>query len=184
MCGEIATDLGDRDVRTSGGIFGDYNTLRDNPLLGRAPGAKDPERPLFWADTTLTQTHTGWQGTAGDGRGYQWAGEAPMFTGFHTILPPNSETVYPRHPNGSHNWNPYNVPTLCSTSSRHQGGAHVLMADGAVKFITDSIEAGNSAQGNVWRNGTGASKAGAKSPYGLWGALGTMAVKETIEEEL
>ena len=95
MAGEIATHLGDRDVRTDGGIFGDYNTLRDDPTLGRAPGAKDPERPQFWADGTDTQTEKGWQGTAGDGRGYKWAGEAPLFTGFHTILPPNTETVYP-----------------------------------------------------------------------------------------
>ena len=58
------------------------------------------------------------------------------------------------------------------------------MSDGAVKFITDSIEAGNINTGNVYRGGTGPSAPGSKSPYGLWGALGTKASKETIEEEL
>jgi prepilin-type N-terminal cleavage/methylation domain-containing protein/prepilin-type processing-associated H-X9-DG protein len=185
MGGEITTDLGDRDVRTSGGLFGDYNSLRDDPTLGRAPGNKDPERPQFWAAGVTTQVDgPSWEDDSGDGRGYKWAGEGSMFTGFFTILPPNSETVYPRHPNGSHNWNPFNVPTMGSISSRHQGGAHILMADGAVKFITDSIEGGDITIGNVWQNGTGDSRAGSKSPYGLWGSLGSMAAKEVIEEEL
>ena len=28
-------------------------------------------------------------------------------------------------------------------SGRHQGGCHILMDDGAVQFVTDTIEAGN-----------------------------------------
>ena len=35
-----------------------------------------------------------------------------------------------------------NVGSL-PASSRHQGGAHVLMGDGAVIFMTDSVEAGD-----------------------------------------
>ena len=54
------------------------------------------------------------------------------------------------------------------------------MADGGVKFITDSIEAGNSTGGMVYNGGTGTQAAGSKSPYGLWGSLGTRASKETI----
>jgi len=69
-------------------------------------------------------------------------------------------------------------------SSRHVGGAHVLMADGAVIFITDSIEAGNRNHGVVWLNGMGDRQPGSESPFGLWGALGTRASKETIEEQL
>ena len=69
-------------------------------------------------------------------------------------------------------------------SSRHVGGAHVLMGDGAVIFITDSIEAGNRNNGVVWLNGMGNRVPGSESPFGLWGALGTRASKETIEEQL
>jgi hypothetical protein len=58
------------------------------------------------------------------------------------------------------------------------------MGDGAVKFITDSIEAGDNTVGNVWAGGTGDRRPGSISPYGLWGALGTSAHKEIIEEEL
>ena len=63
------------------------------------------------------------------------------------------------------------------------------MGDGAVIFITDSIEAGDGHQQTIYRNYQGASSvapsiAGAASQYGLWGALGTRASGETIEEQL
>lgn len=58
------------------------------------------------------------------------------------------------------------------------------MADGAVVFVTDSIEAGDSTIGTVRRGATGVRAPGSESPYGLWGALGTKASKEVIEEQL
>ena len=66
----------------------------------------------------------------------------------------------------------------------------VLMADGAVIFMTDSVEAGNSRNPMVWLNGANVGPTppsnvpGSPSPYGLWGALGTRANRETIEEQL
>jgi hypothetical protein len=60
------------------------------------------------------------------------------------------------------------------------------MADGAVKFITDSIEAGNSRAETVWhRNASEESTnpPGSVSPYGLWGALGTRGAREVIDQE-
>ena len=65
-------------------------------------------------------------------------------------------------------------------SSRHQGGAHVLMGDGAVVFMTDSVEAGNQRAEPIHLNNL----PGSKSPFGLWGALGSRAGKEVIEEQL
>lgn len=61
--------------------------------------------------------------------------------------------------------------------SRHQGGCHVLMGDGAVKFVTDSIDAGNQNSAQVGTEG-GMLSAGMQSPFGLWGALGTKASSE------
>jgi hypothetical protein len=58
------------------------------------------------------------------------------------------------------------------------------MADGAVVFMTDSVEAGDSRAQTVWyRNSTlqSSNPPGSKSPYGLWGALGTRASNETID---
>ena len=66
------------------------------------------------------------------------------------------------------------------------------MGDGAVIFITDSIEAGNSHSPTVYVGVNGASSStidpklvpGCQSPFGLWGALGTRANRESIEEQL
>ena len=58
-------------------------------------------------------------------------------------------------------------------SSQHTGGAQFVMFDGAVRFISENIDSGN--QGAV-ESITG------PSPYGVWGALGTMAGGEIIGE--
>ena len=84
-------------------------------------------------------------------------------------------------------WGGHTSEGIVPPSSRHQGGAHILMGDGAVVFMTDSVEAGNSRAPTVWRiNGMreSATPPGSPSPYGLWGALGTAASKEPIEEQL
>ncbi|SMP74207.1 prepilin-type processing-associated H-X9-DG domain-containing protein [Neorhodopirellula lusitana] len=107
-------------------------------------------------------------------RGYKWAFGRISFTGMNTILPPNCEICIVGDFSGA---------GVCPLGSRHPGGCHVLMGDGAVKFITDSIEAGKSNSAQV-SNASGGLAAGRKSPFGLWGSLGTRASKETLEEEL
>ena len=164
--GEIATDLGDRDIRTIG-FDGNDADIRDNPSFCRDGTMIDPARPQFWASGTSVNA-------IDRGRGYRWADFLPNFTGCYTILPPNSELCTNSSTSGA----------MGSTSSRHQGGAHVLMGDGAVIFITDSIEAGDSRAPMVWIGGSGGSAPGSMSPYGLWGSLGTRAAKEVVDEEL
>ncbi|MEO1527096.1 MAG: DUF1559 domain-containing protein [Planctomycetota bacterium] len=167
MCGEIATDLGDRDTRTLARTFAGFGNLRDNPLLCRPD--IDPERPRFWAPGVTNVL------AANQGRGFRWASGLPQYSGMYTILPPNTETCLSLADT---------TPGVLSASSRHQGGAHILMSDGAVIFITDSIEAGNSNNGTVMDGQSGNRRPGSPSPYGLWGALGTRANKETIQESL
>ncbi|MEM1224964.1 MAG: DUF1559 domain-containing protein [Planctomycetota bacterium] len=178
--GEISTDLGDRAITTHAmNNPGNGNAIRDNPLDCRntTPGI-DPERPQFWdPDVTVVnagQPANGQLGKAIDRRGYRWADARPLYGCVTTMLAPNTELCMTGG-DGSDG-------TL-SPSSRHQGGVHVLMGDGAVKFITDSIEAGNSSAGTVWRGGAGDQSPGSPSPYGLWGALGTRANREVIDEE-
>ncbi len=167
MCGEIATDLGDRFATTHprGGVG--FSTVQDNPIACR--GDLDPQRPLFWAPgvTQLLASNAC--------RGFRWAsGDAP-FTVVNTILPPNKEVCISIDHTGN---------GILPPSSRHSGGCHMLMSDGAVIFITDSIEAGDSTHGTVRLNRTGGRAPGSQSPYGLWGALGTKANKEKIQEPL
>jgi prepilin-type processing-associated H-X9-DG protein len=109
----------------------------------------------------------------------KWAYGRIFFSGMNTILPPNRE-VCMQGTTG----NIVHFEGVCPPSSRHQGGCHVLMGDGAIKFITDSIEAGNSGSAQVRvLPGTTFLQPGSLSPFGLWGALGTRASKEVIEEE-
>jgi prepilin-type N-terminal cleavage/methylation domain-containing protein/prepilin-type processing-associated H-X9-DG protein len=182
MLGEIATDLGDRNISTQGvaleGAMGNADGIRDNPLLCRP--LIDPLRPRFWLGTIP-------QGTGAapslhapvSGRGYRWADGRPIYSGFMTISRPNSEICQ-----GAND----TARGIMSTSSKHPGGAHIVMCDGAVRFITDSIEAGNEGNPNVWLNGTitavpYATVPGSQSPYGLWGALGTRANSEILKGE-
>lgn len=165
--GEIVTDLGDRDKRSIPRFHGSaFNSIRDNPLLCRVD--VDQLRPQFWGPG-VTQI-----GASNQGRGFRWASGTATYTSMNTILPPNSEVCVTFSDTGQ---------GMYSASSRHQGGVHVLMTDGAVRFVTDSIESGNSAMGTVALNMTGVRAPGSASPYGLWGALGTRASKETINSD-
>ncbi|MBB3206170.1 prepilin-type N-terminal cleavage/methylation domain-containing protein/prepilin-type processing-associated H-X9-DG protein [Rhodopirellula rubra] len=176
MAGEIATDLGDLDTRTEPGVATTSTTANpadgvyDNPSA--CDGQINPTRPQFWITSAGS--------SSADRRGYRWADGAARYTLVTTIRPPNS-------PLCQASGGDVRGGNL-SVSSRHQGGAHVLMGDGAVKFVTDSIEAGNSKAAMVYRtpggSPPGANQVGANSPYGLWGALGSRAAKETIETEL
>ncbi len=170
MCGEIATDLGDNDKRTTvptdiGGHAApnEKNQCRLNPSW--AEPQVDPLRPRFWNPVGLTK-NVAW------GRGYRWHDYMPPYTQMTTVLAPNRELCS----DGRDHRDVVSPP-----SSRHQGGVHVLMGDGAVKFITDSIEAGNSRATQVsHRPGTPQSVPGSQSPYGLWGSLGSRAASEVI----
>ena len=71
---------------------------------------------------------------------------------------------------------------IATAGSRHAGGAHVLMGDGAVKFITESIDTGNLQQPTVGRDAP-ALPPGTMSQYGLWGALGTRDISEVLDGE-
>ncbi len=170
--GEIVTDLGDKDSRsvisrTNGNAWdvNDASSPAYNPSICRDNGQLDPERPQFWAPSGPDLIE------GKQSRGGMWAHFQYVSTQCNTILPPNKEMCGAGWQDGT---------GIASVSSRHQGGAHVLMGDGAVIFMTDSVEAGDS-HGRTINH---AYMTGGKSPFGLWGALGTRAAGETVEEQL
>ncbi len=181
-CAEIPTDIGTRQINTQPSYNNGWGGggVHDNARRCTDLNQKDPERPQFW----LEDAGSGGGGTppytrdaqADWRRGFRWMDSALMYTCFNTILPPNQEICL----GGGGDFDGGVLPP----GSWHQGGCHVLMADGAVVFMTDSVEAGNSRNGSVMNGQTGNRKPGSKSPFGLWGALGTRGAKESIEEQL
>ena len=169
VAGELNTALGDRHITTDA-AFG--QPVKATPSICSTGGLVDPLRPQFWNETTQTMQQLRGSFT---GRGYQWMSGEHMHTAMFTIIPPNGTLCYQGEFPGQEG--------IVTPSSRHQGGVHVLMGDGAVKFITDSIEAGDQQQHMVERGQTGPATPGSASPYGLWGALGTRASREVIQEE-
>jgi prepilin-type N-terminal cleavage/methylation domain-containing protein/prepilin-type processing-associated H-X9-DG protein len=96
--------------------------------------------------------------------GYRWAAGNTFFAGMTTILPPNSAVcVFGNSGAISAHW----FPGIWSATSDHPGGVNVAMCDGSVRFISDTIDAGN--QSAV----APSALSGVPSPYGVWGALGT-----------
>jgi prepilin-type N-terminal cleavage/methylation domain-containing protein len=103
-------------------------------------------------------------------RGQRWCDGNGCNTMFTAILPPNSPSCSENTWDGSSG--------IYSAGSRHPGGIHVVMGDGAVRFISNNINAGNSTSPDVYESGTLA--VGGRSPYGIWGGLSTRASNEIL----
>jgi prepilin-type N-terminal cleavage/methylation domain-containing protein/prepilin-type processing-associated H-X9-DG protein len=162
MMGEIVIDSGNREVIGAPAFVG--TDVHANPSF--CAGLVDIGRPRFWA--TGTSLGNGAGVNADWRRGHGWAYGLPLFTGFNTVRPPNKESCMRQEENERGDG-------VFTAASRHQGGAHVLMTDGAVRFVSDSVEAG--------AQNVGLTVAGMGSPYGLWGALGTAAGGEVRQLE-
>ena len=138
------------DVANFGGIYNGATGV-PGPCLNVPRQANNPSQLQTGADC--------WRGLIlGDGR--------TINNKFTTTLPPNAPSCAFGGTNDS--WGTY------APSSEHQGGVQTLMFDGAVRFITDSIDSGNVNAPTV--------TSGA-SPYGIWGAMGTPQGKETLTLE-
>ncbi|GAA4420527.1 DUF1559 domain-containing protein [Bremerella cremea] len=95
--------------------------------------------------------------------GSRWACGQTIYTQWQPILPPNSHNCA----NGD-----AEQYSLASASSYHPGGVNVVFADGAVKFMAETIDAGDPTQAPSSTTYQG------PSYYGVWGALGSTAGSE------
>jgi len=95
--------------------------------------------------------------------GRRWASGIPQYTRFNTVLPPNSPAC------NDSGWDERNA--VITASSNHPGGVNVAMADASVRFVSETIDAGNPALPEVL---TG------PSPYGVWGAMGSKEGGESV----
>jgi prepilin-type N-terminal cleavage/methylation domain-containing protein/prepilin-type processing-associated H-X9-DG protein len=103
-------------------------------------------------------TYSPWRG------GGLWFMGFPTTTMINTILPPNGPTCM-NQDDGSYEM-------LVPPTSYHPGGVTVLWCDGAVSFVSDTIDTGNLAK---------PSKSSGESPYGVWGAMGSKDGSESLK---
>jgi prepilin-type N-terminal cleavage/methylation domain-containing protein/prepilin-type processing-associated H-X9-DG protein len=88
----------------------------------------------------------------------RWGDGRSFYAEVHTIIPPNG-------PSCTRNSGWDGDRGFYTASSNHTGGVNVAMADGSIRFIRDTIDAGNQA--------ADANTAAGISPFGIWGAVGS-----------
>ncbi len=142
---EIPTSMGGRGI-PGGAARSQGSAATDNPSFCRT---------LIDANNEFSASVTDFTAT----RGNRWARGLPQYIGVNTILPPNSPSCM----TGG-----FETGGQFPAGSYHAGGAHVVMLDGKVNFISENIDTGLISQPDV-RTLSG------KSPYGVWGALGSIA---------
>jgi len=98
---------------------------------------------------------------------YRWLSNETINDVFHTILPPNG----PSCSSGDTGANPSGM--LTTVSSYHNAGVNTVFADGAVRFISDTIYAGNPNDTPIVPSGKNWYDYSGESQWGIWGAMGT-----------
>ena len=114
--------------------------------------------------------------------GSRYCDSAGMFSGFHTFMPPNGPSFQYLGTGGGQMGDRDNYGTTAANSN-HTGGVNACLADGSVHFFSETIDTGE-LRNNITvrqvmeRQGGNASRPqdfSSPSPYGVWGALGTVA---------
>jgi type II secretory pathway pseudopilin PulG len=100
-------------------------------------------------------------------QGMRWHDGDYNHASIQTILPPNS----PSCNTSLWDWG------ISSASSYHGAGAHVVFADNNVRFIPNSVDAGDA--GRLGPEGNDGPRSNEPSPYGTWGAMGTKDAGDT-----
>ena len=109
-------------------------------------------------------------------KGEVWAHHMATYTGFHTVMPPNGPSAVGNGGPGGENIG-YFTP-----SSYHAGGVNACLGDGAVRFISNTVDVGLRVRNGSQPGGPGGDSRDWTGPsnYGVWGALGTIMGGENV----
>jgi prepilin-type N-terminal cleavage/methylation domain-containing protein/prepilin-type processing-associated H-X9-DG protein len=132
--------------------------------VGTSVAVLSPISCLNTVEDRASGTYRASIATTSEARGSRWGRGTVEYVGFNTILPPNSPSCQSAI---------FNSNGIFSATSRHPGGVQVVMCDASVRFITNNINSGNLAVRDLL------TEEGA-SPYGVWGALGSIAGDELL----
>ncbi|MDR2643306.1 MAG: DUF1559 domain-containing protein [Planctomycetaceae bacterium] len=108
---------------------------------------------------------------------------ATIFTGFATILPPNSascrrgdrnETLGGAYIEANASTGEPQRGVLISATSYHNNGVNVALCDGSIRFVTESIDWGGATALTAKCVESG------QSPFGIWGAMGSINGGEAV----
>ncbi len=123
-------------------------------------------QPSLCMSTNINGKNYGSGAVVSGAFGTRWADGNTGFSNFSTILPPNGPNCYSADnaaQSGTGNAGD-DQRGLQSGSSYHPGGMNVARLDGSVSFVSDGIDTGDLTLTAVDSG---------RSPYGVWGAMGS-----------
>ena len=154
------------------------NDLVTNPLSTDGSTRVNPATCLAQAPSASDRKQIGIAGGVKTGftvRGALWFAGYGMDSRFSTILPPNSP-ICSWKSGTDMGWDSH-YGTI-SAQSNHPGGVNCSLADGSVRFVSDSVDWTSNTAGVDVSAAHAINNSGA-SLYGIWGAMGTPAGGES-----
>jgi len=104
-------------------------------------------------------------------RGASWSNGMNTSIAFQAVLPPNSPSCSEIT---SREWGKFYM----SASSHHTGGVNVALGDGSIQFVSSTISHETAGTSGLGRSGWG--QVSGPSPFGVWGALGSINGGESV----
>lgn len=154
----------DYDRNKKGGI-GYVTSITE--CLNLAANATDPKILNVTSNDGVTQFDRG----SAHGHG------AVLKTGFQTVLPPNAPSCAANHRTSGLECN---ARALCAASSYHSGGVNACYGDGSVRFISETVDTNSTNYSGTYNSQATDADPTGKSPYGVWGAIGSINGGETV----